>query len=257
MKTSAQPPFARKSTIYACCVVLFAGLSAAGQSAPTFDAASLRPSAPGAGKQAITTSPGSLTMRNVTLTECIKWAYGVFDYQIASGPPWMASETYDISAKPGHPASDAELKQMLQSMLADRFQLAFHHQIRDLQVLTMSVGKGGPKFQESQGEGESSLETPKMSATGKRTSMAEWVAFLSHTLDQPVIDMTGLTGRYDFYIDLQRYVMGPDGRPVSPPPDRTALLITAFQEQLGLKIESKKSPLDVLVIDRVEKPSGN
>lgn len=252
MKTSAQ--FA---TLCAAGFAFFAALTAAGQAATAFEVASLRPSSPNDGKQVITTSPGSLTMRSVTLAECMKWAYGVLDYQIASGPAWMTSQMYDISAKPDRAASDAELKQMLQSLLADRFKLGFHHETRELQVLTMSVGKSGPKFQESQGEGESSLQTPKMSATGKRTSMAEWVAFLSRTLDQPVIDVTGLTGRYDFYIDLRRYVMGPDGQPVSPPPDRTALLITAFQEQLGLRIESKKTSVDVLVIDRAEKASDN
>jgi uncharacterized protein (TIGR03435 family) len=224
----------------------------------TFDVASIKPSLGTGGREEggkrdqITTSPGSLTMRNVTLNSCMKWAYGVQDYQI-SGPGWTAEERYDIAAKAEAPALDDQLKLMLQTLLAERFKLTFHRQSKEFSVLALTVAKGGPKFHESEGEGESSFQTGKASATAKRVAMPQFAEQLSGPLRMPVLDMTGLKGRYDFMVDLLPYA--PE-RPDSPV-DIIAIVITALQEQLGLKVESRKSPIEVLVVDRAERPSEN
>lgn len=168
----------------------------------------------------------------------------------------MTADRYDISAKAPQAASQAELKGMLQSLLAERFELEFHREKRDMQVLTMTVAKGGPKFHESAGQGESSLDTSNDVAIGRHASMAELAALATGGVQAPVVDLTGLTGRYDFTIDPKPY-LPVDGKAPAGPVDRASILIAAFQDQLGLKIESKKIPVDVLVIDHAEKPSEN
>ena len=185
----------------------------------------------------------------------MRWAYGVMDYQISASASWMSQQQFEISAKAGEAAAEPELKRMLQGLLADRFKLAFHREQKEMQALVMTVAKGGPKFKESVGEGESSLRTQNDVAIGKRASMADLAALVSGPVRSPVIDRTGLTGRYDFTIDPKPYLPA-DGN-AGTQVDRAALVITAFQEELGLKVEAKKVSMEMLVIDRAEKPSEN
>lgn len=232
------------------CLMFLGGLVAAGQSVQVqFEVASIRPSE-SPRKPSITTSPGALTMRNSSLSDCVRWAYGVMDYQISANEAWMTGQQFDISAKTGHASTDAELKTMLQGLLADRFKLVFHRQSKEMAVMTMSLGKNMNKLHESPGEGESSLETPNDVAVGKHASMADLAQLASSALRIPVIDQTGLTGRYDFTIDTRPYMNN------DAPVDRPALLISILQGELGLKVESKKLPIDMLVIDHAEKPSN-
>jgi len=234
--------------------------AAAGQTpAPAFDVASIKVS-PGGGAgnhmfgENIHTSPGSLTMQHVTLKECIQWAYRVFEYQV-SGPNSIESGRYDIAAKSSDPAGEAELRVMLQSLLADRFQLHLHRQTKEMQALVLSVGKNGPKFHESQTEGESAIlpDEKTMSITVRAVPVAQLVNPLTRIFQMPVVDQTGLTGRYDVNLNIGKFLQQ-SGEKMDP----LSMIQTGLQEELGLKLEPKKLALDLLIVDRAAKaPTGN
>jgi len=233
-------------------------------------------------------------MTNFSLRQLILSAYGVQDYQISGDPPWLGSGHYDIQAKAqGHISVKQMEGPMLRTLLEDRFKLTLHRETRQLPVYELTVVKGGLKLQGSK-EGActpySADSPPPASAPGaprpifcgfprlgaaglNRTlegagvSMAELASSLSRSeLRRTVIDRTGLTGAFDVHlkwiVDAPAGVAGPglsDGSGAALPPENLTgpSIFTALQEELGLKLESTKGPVEVLVIDRVEKPSAN
>ncbi len=200
------------------------------------------------------TSPGTLRMRDVTVNTCIKWAYGVQDSQIA-GPDWMKQDHFDITAKADGPVGDAEMKLMMQALLADRFKLGFHRQKKEMKALVLIVAKGGPKLHESAGEGESSRQNTAMGTIAKSITMREFADFLGGPMEMPVVDKTGLQGRYDFTLDFTSYL--PVVNREYRPDDFTGALNAALQGELGLKMEARKEMVDVMVVDHVEQASEN
>jgi uncharacterized protein (TIGR03435 family) len=247
-------------------LILFAAAAAFGQSAdapaPAFDVASVKVSQPGPGAgprltERIQLSPGSVTMRNVRLKAAIRWAWHVSEYQV-TGPDWLDSERYEIAGKAAGPATDDQLRLMMQALLRERFKLALHLQTKELGAYLLVAGKNGPKVHESTTEGETSVETNQrqMSVSIQRAPASQLVEMLSNFLRAPVIDMTGLKGRYDLTIDVAKYVAdgAAQGKSVeSTPMDTMALATTLLQAELGLKLEAKKMPLEVVVVDRAEK----
>ena len=228
-------------------------------SAQAFAVASIRPSAAEVkfehdGKTE--TTPGTLRMQDVTVSTCIKWAYGVQDRQI-SGPEWLQSQHYDIIAKADGPATEDEMKLMLRTLLADRFKLSFHRQSKELQSYVMTVAKSGHKLHESVGDGKPSRQNSAIGSTVKATTLKDFGDFLSGPLQTPVVDMTGLSGKYDFVLDFTPYL--PEGEHVMKPDylNTNGIIIAALQGELGLKLESKKEFVDVLVIEHAERPSAN
>jgi uncharacterized protein (TIGR03435 family) len=220
-----------------------------------FDVASVRPATTGDfqdDREDIRSSPGTLTMRHVSLTSCLKWAYRLNDFQI-SGPSWLGSAKFDIVAKTAAPATEDQLRSMLQALLAERFALAFHRDKKEAQTYALLVGNGGPKFHESRDEGLTLMTPGRFGFTAKRASTSQLTEYLAIPLRRPVVDLTGLSGRYDFALDLTVYA----GRGAQAD-DIASLVITAVQEQLGLKLESRKGPVEIFLIDHVEKtPMGN
>jgi uncharacterized protein (TIGR03435 family) len=228
-------------------------------SAQAFAVASIRPSAAEVkfehdGKTE--TTPGTLRMQDVTVSTCIKWAYSVQDRQI-SGPEWLQSQHYDIIAKADGPATEDEMKLMLRALLADRFKLSFHREGKELRSYVMTVAKSGHKLHESPSDGKPSRQNSAIGSTVRATTLKEFGDFLSGPLQTPVVDMTGLTGRYDFVLDFTPYL--PDGEHAMKTDyaNTTGIIIAALQGELGLKLESRKESVDVLVIEHVEKPSEN
>jgi uncharacterized protein (TIGR03435 family) len=202
----------------------------------------------------IQAAPGSLTMRHVTLKACVQWAYHVFEYQV-SGPNSIDADHYDIVAKAAGPATDPDLRAMLQTLLADRFQLTFHRQTKEMQAYVLSVGKNGPKFHESTTEGESDIQPDQktMSVKVRRVPISQLINPLARMFQMPVVDMTGLTGRYDVAIDIAKYIPQSGDKA-----DPLAIIQTALQEDLGLKLEAKKMPLDYFIVDHAAKaPAEN
>ncbi len=202
----------------------------------------------------IQATPGSLTMRHVSFKECIQWAYHVFGYQV-TGPNWIESDRYDVIAKAAGPAKEAELRVMLQTLLADRFQLTLHRQTKEMQAFVLSVGKNGPKFHESETEGESEVRPDQktMSVSVRRVAISRLIDPLSSLFQMPVVDMTGLTERYDVSINVAKYIPQSGERA-----DPVSVVRSALQDELGLKLETKKMPLDLLIIDHATKaPAEN
>jgi uncharacterized protein (TIGR03435 family) len=234
-------------------------------------------------------TPDGITGTNVGLPLLIQLAYGIHNDQIIGAPGWFTSENYDIQAKMEGSVADAlqklnpeQLKlarqQMLQALLADRFKLAVHHETKDLPVYSLVIAKGGFKLQESkpdetdpQGRTGMHISGSSGAMRGQLVSMASLAQFLYGRLGRTVLDKTGLTGKYDFMLKWtpdqnQMQPAGgfqatsggaPGGQPALVADAGAPDLFTAVQEQLGLKLESGKGPVEVIVIDHVERPSGN
>lgn len=218
---------------------------------PAFDVASVRASESGKGeggwRDQVQASPGSLIMRNVTLKSAMAWAYHVMEYQVA-GPEWTGQDRYNISAKGG--ATDEQMRLMLRTLLTERFAITIHRQTKELQAYVLTVGKGGPKFHESQEDGEPVInpDKAKMTVDVKAVPASKFIDMLSQVLHMPVINQTGLTGRYDMTFNVAKYL--PDG---TTPFDPVATILVAVQEEMGLKLEAKKVALDLVIIDRAER----
>jgi uncharacterized protein (TIGR03435 family) len=232
---------------------------------PEFGVASVKASTAGKAGGAAghwQTGPGSISMVNVTLRTAVQWAYDVKSYQV-SAPGWMEDERYDIAAKSEGRVPTAQLRLMMQSLLAQRFKLAVHRETRELAVFALSIGKGGHKLHVSEGEGEAKLAPGKggeMSLSAQHVPLSRLADLLSGALRAPVVDMTGLTGRYDFAIDLMAYIpMDADGKPAAGVENDVAGIVSnALQEQLGLKLEAKKTAVETIVVDKAEKtPTAN
>jgi len=198
-----------------------------------------------------------VTISAMGLTGIIEHAYNLKPYQISGGPAWIESERYDIAAKvEGESAPSMEqVHRMLQTLLADRFQLRHHRETREMPVYALVAGKNGPKLKESSpGTEESFGVTGKnglMQMTVAHGNMEQLALQLSSSVERPVIDKTGLTGYYDYKLsDLApANATAPDSNGES--------VFTALQEQLGLKLEPQKGPVTMFLIDHVEKPSEN
>jgi uncharacterized protein (TIGR03435 family) len=197
---------------------------------------------------------GRVTLANVTLSECMQFAYGLVSESQISGPDWIKSRDvrFDIVAKTAAGTPREQLRLMMQSLLADRLNLTLHHEARPLPFLALLVAKNGPKLLPAK-EG---LETPSQlpgHLSHARMPMALLATLLSRFERQLIIDMSGLEG--PFSVELQWL---PDPVNVQPGDSSAPSLQTALQEQLGLRLESRKGPVDVLVVDHAEKvPADN
>ncbi len=236
-------------------LIFFACAALAAQ--PAFDAASIRTNndADRPGSPMAQVGPGSLTMRNQALVYLIQWAYDVPRVEI-EGPPWLREVWFDVQAKTSKPATEAELRLMLRKLLEDRFALKFHKEPRVLPVYALTVAKSGSKLQESTTEGTFAIEPrngPLFVAHNAR--LVDLANGIADEAGRPVVDATGLQGRYEIRMDLTPYMRREAGQ---GPIDTGSILFTGLQEVLGLKLESRKESVDVLVIDHVEKaPTEN
>ena len=260
--------------------------------APVYEVASIKPNKSSDPTRAIRATPDRLAITNFTLRMLIRTAYGVQDFQISGGPNWLNSENYDVEAKMDSSMVDEMAKlspdqrqlqtlHMLQSLLADRFRLALHRETKELPVYALVIGKYGPKFQEAKpgdtypngiaGPGGHPLgagallrmERGKLVGQGVPLSNLVEVLSQENLVGRTVVNKTGLAGNYDFTLqwtsDESRASTGGQQGTENPPAPNSSgpSLFTAIQEQLGLKLESQKSSVEILVIDHVEKASEN
>ncbi len=234
---------------------IFWSLAWAADTQSTFEVASIRPSQ--GGREAVDVLPGSLTMRNMRLIGAIRWAYNVLEVQV-SGPDWLNTTRFDIVAKAGAPAKEPEMQKMMQLLLADRFKLELHRQTKEVNAMILTIAKGGHKLKEVEAEGPPSFSTGKLNLTGKGATIAQLITFLSRELKLPIIDQTGLTGRYDYFMDINAYITDEMRNQGGAPVEAPSIIANALQAQLGLKVDAKKMPLEVLVVDKIEKtPTDN
>jgi uncharacterized protein (TIGR03435 family) len=194
-------------------------------------------------------------MNNASLKTLIRNAYDIQSFQFSGGPSWLDSDTYDISATIADRAgvSQDQYRALIRALLADRFQLKVHWQTRQGDVYALVVAKNGSTLKVATNPSkEPGLNTNKSSHLGRMIGTNAPVSYLSsnlgNQLSHPVIDKTGLQGKYDWTL-----VWDPDPSPDSTEPS----LFTAVQEQLGLKLKAQKGPVETLVIDSVAHPSEN
>lgn len=270
----------------------------AGGKAPVYEVASIKPNKSGDNNTRMGYSPDGFKATESNLQMVIMEAYGVNPHEISGAPDWLNSDRYDIEAKMDSSMADefrrlnenerrVERQRMLQALLADRFKLMVHREIKELPVYELVVAKGGPKFHQAQpgdtypngmklpdGHGGAGLMfMGRGELTAQGLPLAPLVRELSLQLGRTVIDKTGLTGEYDFSLkwtsDVTVGAFGerlasrgtegsqPGTEGTSEPETSGPSIFTAIQDQLGLKLESQKGPVAILVIDRVEKPSAN
>jgi uncharacterized protein (TIGR03435 family) len=263
-----------------------------GAPSPSFEVASIKPNRSGELRISIGFQPGRFIASGTTVKQLIALAYDVRDIQVSGGPSWVDSERYNIDAKepdsvveelPKLPPAERgeQLRLMVQSLLADRFKLKLRHESKEHPVYALVVAKNGPKLQQAKpgdtypngmkgpdGVGRAGMmNMGPGQLTGQGIPMESLARLLSQQLGRTVMDQTGLKGNYDFTIQWtpdqsQAMPMGPGGgKPGTdnaPPPESSGpSIFTVIQEQLGLKLESQKGPVEFLVIDQVEKPSEN
>jgi uncharacterized protein (TIGR03435 family) len=197
---------------------------------------------------------GRLLATSITPKELIRLAYGVTDYQIAQGPAWMDNARFDIAAKStGDTSGMDDEKALVRELLADRFQLTVHRETRRMQVYLLLVAKDGPKL------GLHNDAAPRTRGgcghlVGRRVSTDAIAAMLSRQLEHDVVNRTGVSGEYDVQLEFTPE-SGPC--PAVTDPGGAPSLFTALQQQLGLKLQPSKGPVEVLIIDRLEKPTEN
>jgi uncharacterized protein (TIGR03435 family) len=172
----------------------------------------------------------------------------VKDNQVAGGPKWLDEDRFDINAKAEGPANGLQLLVMLQTLLAERFQLVLHHEEKIASAYALVLAKSGLKIQPVDGAGGSHSNGGKGKITAQGITMAALADTLTRNVGSPVVDLTGVSGAYDFTLEWSTE---------GDPDDVQSALFAALQQQLGLKLEMRKLPLDLLVVDRAEKPSEN
>jgi len=199
-------------------------------------------------------APGRFHMTNVPMRMLLEWAYDLKDYEI-SGPDWIKiDERYEVIAKAAGPAPESDVRQMLQALLLDRFQIKVHRERKDLPVYVLLPGKGEPKVKEAAAGVEPSGRGDGSNVVFTAQPISRFTFMLSRRMDRPVLDMTGLKGRYDFTVDTSG--LGFNGREPEVPGGTS--IFTAVQRDLNLKLEARKEPIQILVIDSINKmPTEN
>jgi uncharacterized protein (TIGR03435 family) len=235
-------------------------LTATALAQPAFDVASVKEVAdfePGPTSEKIVANPGNLAMHSIRLRACIKWAYDVRDYQI-SGPSWMGAPgrlgrdiaRYEILAKAPADTSVAQMKVMLQKLLAERFKLVLRRETREMPVLIMTIARpdSGLKSAADQNARSRFFPGPDNSLQFLNTTVAEFAEVIAGPLQIPILDRTGLTGRFDCTLR----------NPRGPREDFSDMVTEAIRQQLGLKLEKQKAPIEMLFVDNAQqKPVEN
>jgi len=235
---------------------------------PSFEVATIKPSKPDQPGKMLTVRGRQFVTVNMTLNDLISFAYDLHAKQLTGGEAWMGTDKYDINAEPDVPGTPnvKQLKIMVKKLLTERFKLAFHEDKKELSVYALTIGKTGSKVAASESDPKS---LPGLFFRGlgqltvRNATMGDFTHLMqSAVLDRPVVDQTGLTGKYDFTLNWtpDESQFGGLGVKVPPPSDKADAppgLFTAIQEQMGMRLEATKAPVEVLVVDHIEKPSEN
>jgi uncharacterized protein (TIGR03435 family) len=235
--------------------MLLAG-AAFGQTAKSFDVASVKPANCARGADFRLYPGGRLHITCLTINVILRRAYNLEHYQISGGPAWLGTDDFDIEAKSEGDPPNEEMLAMLRALLADRFQLKVRLETREQNVYALSVAKDGHKLKPPTGDRSFvrliRYDPPTQPGVhyaldGKKANLALIALNLGQQMGRPVIDRTGIEGEYDFKVDFA----------IDDNPESGAPLMTAIQQQLGLKLESTKGPVETLVVEHAEKPTAN
>jgi bla regulator protein blaR1 len=276
----------------ALAIVLALELCGAGSAAPVvIEVASIKPSEPAACGEYpnIENRNGRLDMTCVTLKLMIQIAYGVNEFQVAGGPEWLGSSRWNIAAKAANPVHDPaeekdistltdqerktnleKLRAMVQALLTERFQLQTHRETKQLPMYSLTVARGGPKLKSNDNVASpdaGGLRPGRGYLAGTQVGMSFVVQTLSQIMGRPIEDRTGLKGKYDFELkwtpdqgsanSASGGALPPSQADAAATDPNATTIFTALQEQLGLKLDSGKAPVEVVVVDHVEKALAN
>jgi uncharacterized protein (TIGR03435 family) len=265
-----------------------AAILSAQDTRPQFDVASIKPSAPAPGRMFGSRGPGMFNTENMPVKGIIAEAYGVKQFQISGGPSWIDSDGYTITAKTSGEGAPKErfekMMLMLQVLLEDRFQLRFHRTTKEMPIYALTVGKSGKlppadcvKFDEKNrpappapgqppirfcGNIRGGRSGPNSTLDASGVTTADFIRWLSNVTGRTIVDKTGFTGTFDAkleYLPEMAQNVKPigEGEPPAAVENAAPSLFTALQERLGLKLESERGPVEILVIDRIERPTEN
>lgn len=228
----------------------------------SFEVASIRPADPDAHGTSSNWDRQFFTGKNWDLKRLVERAFSVQDYQVAGGPNWMQSYKFDVRAKvddatpiPRGKAGQAVTQHLLLALLKDRFQFQFHRETKVMSCYNLMAAKTGIKIEPVKDAGSSSTSSNGKHLTAKGLNLDGLATFLSQMLEQPVLNATGLTSVFNFELDWAPQETGPrlpEANEIAGPS-----IFTALQEQLGLKLESGKGPVEIIVVDHAEKPTEN
>lgn len=227
---------------------------------PDWEVVTVKPSDPDDKFDMMSTRGRHIVIRNKSVEAMLRLAYGVQKSQIVGASEWTRTAHFDADGVPdvGGEPNMKQFQTMVQKLLAERFGLKAHHEQREMPVYALGVAKDGPKMAPSKADPNGSPDNEGMGGNGRQirrytnVSMDDLAMELQFHLDRPVVNQTGVKGRYDF-----RMQWTVDDAPPTTDADAPPGLFTAIQEQIGLKLEPAKALVDVLVIDHVEKPSPN
>jgi uncharacterized protein (TIGR03435 family) len=235
--------------------MLFSG-AALGQTARSFDVASVKPSDCRQGADIRLYPGGRLHITCQSVNIILRQAYNLEHYQISGGPPWLGADHFDIEAKAEGDPSKEEMWAMLRTLLADRFQLKVRLETKEENIYALVVAKDGLKLKPPTGE-RSYISLMRYdpptepgvhyALVGKKASLGLIAQHIGQQMGRPVMDRTGIEGEFDFKVDFA----------IDDNPESGVPLPTAIQPELGLKLESTKGPVPSLVVEHAEKPSAN
>jgi uncharacterized protein (TIGR03435 family) len=273
-------------------LLVLSGLLAHGQTPPKleFDVASIKPSTSPPGGRGMnvgsrggpgTADPAQIAYSNMTLKLLIMSAYNVKNYQVTA-PDWTDGQRFNIAAKVPADANKEDARVMLQNLLVDRFQMKAHLEKKEMQAFALVVAKGGIKMKPSEevASDASALPTPpgppksdkngfpiiagrgvivetengRARVVANQQSIIQICDFLGNQFARPVVDETGLTGRYGFHLEFAlENMLPPEAVTLAASSDPAPTLLVAIQDRLGLKLEAKKLAVDIVVVDHIEK----
>lgn len=228
---------------------------------PKFEVSTIKPAIPDRGLSIHINPSGLVTTTNCSLFDLIKFAWSLNPKQITGQPHWVEDEKYDITAKPdtGGTPSTQQLKAMLRGLVAERFQLTSHAEQKELQVYAITQTKGGAKLEEDESNPNG---IPTLDGSGPRGLHAKNVTIVDFAnilqalvLDRPVVDQTGFGNKHFNFV--LRWTPSAMAAAAADNPDAPPDIFTAFQQQLGLRLDSVRASVDVMVIDKVERPGAN
>jgi uncharacterized protein (TIGR03435 family) len=232
-------------------LIAICGAFAQTDAPPAFEAASVKPNNSGSGSSHSRSRPAYIEMNNVSLRSMITSAYKIKDYQL-TGPDWLKTEHFDVTAKAKFGTPDDALMPMMQTLLIERFKLEIHRESKDFPVYALVAAKGGFRLKPVDPAGGSSTNSNSDDKGGilevERGSLARLAEWLSSRVDRPVLDMSGIAGVFTFKLQFSRESEKNDNDTPKYP-----IVPLAIQEQLGLRLEKRNSPIELLVVDRAEK----
>lgn len=231
---------------------------------PTYDVSTIRPNTSGSDNVSVNTRPATLQAENVPVKDLLRQAFGVPRDLIFGIPAWAENARFDVNAKivdPDLPSlkklTPEQRRTMLQALYEDRFSLKWHYETRVMPTFELLLTRDGPKFKPFAGrEGNNRVSMNNTDLTATAVPLSALTDILSAEVERPVVDKTGLTGKYDFHLKWTREQVAASAD-AGKDTDAAPPLFTALQEQLGLKLQPGKDPVQVLVIDQLKPPTEN